>query len=51
MEGYISTNYKVDAQQGTFVLKVYPTEAKEDVLAETEMIEHLTHLNAQGRGI
>ena len=46
MEGYISTNYKVDAQQGTFVLKVYPAEAKEDVLAETEMIEHLTHLNA-----
>ena len=46
MEGYISTNYKVDARQGTFVLKVYPAEAKEDVLAETEMIEHLTHLNA-----
>ena len=46
MEGYISTNYRVDAKQGTFVLKVYPIGAKEDILAETAMIQHLSHLDA-----
>lgn len=45
LEGYISTNYKVDSSNGTFVLKVYPIEAKEEILAETAMIQKLDHLD------
>ncbi len=45
MEGYISTNYRVDSDQGVFVLKVYPTSEKEDVLAETAVIEQLDYLS------
>lgn len=45
MEGYLSTNFKVQTDQGIFVLKVYPTEAAEEVVAETAMIQHLKHLN------
>ena len=44
MEGYNSSNYRVDAKQGRFVLKVYPVQEKEDVLAETAMIQQLDFL-------
>jgi len=44
MEGYVSTNFRVDSDQGRFVLKVYPISEKEDVLAETELIQQLNYL-------
>jgi 4-aminobutyrate aminotransferase-like enzyme/Ser/Thr protein kinase RdoA (MazF antagonist) len=44
MEGYNSSNYRVDAKQGKFVLKVYPVQEKADVLAETAMIQQLAFL-------
>jgi ethanolamine-phosphate phospho-lyase len=44
MEGYISTNYRVDSDQGRFVLKVYPHNEEADVLAETALIQHLDYL-------
>lgn len=47
MAGYISENYKITSDQGVFVLKVYDfsNEAHEEILAETEMINRLQHLN------
>lgn len=44
MEGYNSSNYRVDSKQGRFVLKVYAAKEKEDVLAETDMIQKLDFL-------
>ncbi len=44
MDGYISTNYKVASDQGTFVLKVYPQSKFEDVTGETAVIKELTNL-------
>lgn len=47
--GYISTNYRVTSNQGTFLLKVYEdtTVNKNEVLAEIAMIQCLDHLDAQ----
>jgi 4-aminobutyrate aminotransferase-like enzyme/Ser/Thr protein kinase RdoA (MazF antagonist) len=47
MEGYISTNYCVKSDEGTFVLKIYPasTSEKAQILAETAMMQELNHLN------
>ena len=47
MEGYISTNFKVNSEQGRYVLKVYEatTENREEVLAETAMVQQLSHLD------
>ena len=47
MEGYISVNFKVDSDQGRFVLKVYPSNEMDDVYAETLTIQQLTYLNDQ----
>jgi ethanolamine-phosphate phospho-lyase len=51
MEGYISTNYKVESKQGIFVLKVYPVEVREEILAETDLIERLEHLDGKSVSI
>ncbi|MCE7993416.1 MAG: aminotransferase class III-fold pyridoxal phosphate-dependent enzyme [Roseivirga sp.] len=47
--GYISTNYRIKSDQGTYLLKVYKDspEDKEQILAEIEMIRCLDHLDAQ----
>ncbi|GAB5522444.1 MAG: aminotransferase class III-fold pyridoxal phosphate-dependent enzyme [Roseivirga sp.] len=47
--GYISTNYRIKCNQGTYLLKVYKDspEDREQVLAEIEMIRCLDHLDAQ----
>lgn len=47
--GYISTNYRVTSNQGTFLLKVYEntTANKNEVLAEIATIQCLDHLDAQ----
>jgi len=47
--GYISTNYRVDCSQGTYLLKVYPYSESELVQLEAEiaMIKCLDHLDRQ----
>lgn len=47
--GYISTNYRIKCDQGTFLLKVYDNTSvnKQEVLAEIAMISQLDHLDAQ----
>lgn len=47
--GYISTNYRIKCDQGTYLLKVYKDspEDQEQILAEIEMIQRLDHLDAQ----
>jgi len=49
LAGYISTNYRVKCDQGTFLLKVYENtiEIEQEVLAEIAMIRQLDHLDAR----
>ncbi len=46
MAGYISENYKVNSDQGAFVLKVYKHshDVFEEIIGETDTINQLTHL-------
>lgn len=46
MAGYISENFKITSDQGTYVLKVYDHshDVYEEISAETETIDQLTHL-------